>query len=170
MPCHPSLRLTEGNRGHWTCVSEHCCNTSRNSIFGSHIVLCCWYCEVETPGKDKAGPSLPERWPWVPVRYKSVRAGQHSSEQVNRAVSNPSGGPQSAAAQQQLLQMLTFANTNSLAFWKTKLKAPPRVFRWQNLFFPGSLCFSAAAKHSPQRAKTKIWILQWLKSFWDHTD
>lgn len=72
-------------------------------------------------GEGQSSPSLPALWPWVPDRYKSVRAGQHSSEQVNRASSNPSGGPQSAGAQQRLLQMLTFANTNSLAFWKTKL-------------------------------------------------
>lgn len=117
-------RRIKGKRGHWTWVSEHCSNTRRNSISFSqvaHIVFCCWYCEVETLWRDKAGPSLPSLWPWVPDRYKSVRAGQHSSEQVNRASSNPSGGPQSAGAQQRLLQMLTFANTNSLAFWKTNL-------------------------------------------------
>lgn len=62
-------------------------------------------------GEGQSGPSLPARWPWVPDRYKSVGAGQHSSEQVNRASSNPLGGPQSAPTQQRLLQMLTFANT-----------------------------------------------------------
>lgn len=108
---------------------KHCSNMSRNSISFSqvaHIVFCCWYCEVETLERDKAAHLYPALWPWVPDRYKSVGAGRHSSEQVNRASSNPSGGPQTAGAQQRLLQMLTFANTNSLAFWKTKLPVSKR--------------------------------------------
>lgn len=118
----PVTHLSKAGRG-IEPVCLKCCNTSRNSISFSqvtHIVFCCWYCEVETR-EGQSGPSLPALWPWVPDRYKGVRAGQHSSEQVNRASSNPSRGPQSAGAQQRLLQMLTFANTNSLAFWKTKL-------------------------------------------------
>lgn len=41
--------------------------------------------------RGQSGPSLPALWPWVSDRYKSVGAGQHSSEQVNRASSNPPG-------------------------------------------------------------------------------
>lgn len=129
---HPPPTPIKGKRGRWTWVSEHCSNMSRNSISFSqvaHIVFCCWYCEVETFERDKAAHLFPALWPWVPDRYKSVRAGQHSSEQVNRASSNPSGGPQSAGAQQRLLQMLTFANMNSLAFWKTKLPVSKRVLQ-----------------------------------------
>lgn len=71
--------------------------------------------------RDKAAHLSRRCDPQVPDRYKSVHAGQHSSEQVNRASSNPSGGPQSARAQQRLLQMLTSANMNSLVIGKTKL-------------------------------------------------
>lgn len=99
--------------------------------FPSHIVLCCWYWEVETSGRDKASTSL---WPWVSGRYKSVRAGQHSSEQVNRASSNPSGGPKSAAAQPRLLHTLTFANMNSLE----NKKSPSEVLSRQHSLLRGS--------------------------------
>lgn len=84
-------------------------------------------------GKGQSGPSLPVLWPWVPDRYKSVCAGQHSSEQVNRASSNPLGGPQSAGDQQRLLQMLTFADLNSLAFWKTKFPVSKTVLQMVGL-------------------------------------
>lgn len=119
-----STQAIRGTRGHWECVCECRSNTSRNSISSSqvaYIVLRCWYCEVETLERDKAAHLCRRCDPRVPDRYKSVHAGQHSSEQVNRASSNPSGGPQSARAQQRLLQMLTSANMNSLAFRKTKL-------------------------------------------------
>lgn len=83
-----SFTHIKGKRGQWTWVSEHCCNTSRNSIFFPHCVLLLilWGGNLR---EGQSGPSLPALWPWVPVRYKSVRAGQHSSEQVNRASSNP---------------------------------------------------------------------------------
>lgn len=70
--------------------------------------------------RDKAAHLCRRCDPRVPDRYKSVHAGQHSSEQVNRASSNPPRGPQSARAQQRLLQMLTSANMNSLALSKNK--------------------------------------------------
>lgn len=122
---------------HWTWLFKHCSNMSRNSFSFTpvgHIVFCCWYYEVEKFGEGQSGPSLPSLWPWVPERYKSVSAGRHSSEQVNRASSNPSRGPQSAGAQQRLLQMLTFANMNSLAFWKTKLLVSKRVLQMAALW------------------------------------
>lgn len=140
-----SLRPIKGKRGLWTWVSEHCCNMSRNSIFVSRIVLCCWYCEVET-----------SVWPWVPVRYKSVGAGQHSSEQVNRASSNPSGGPQSAGAQRRLLQMLTFANMNSLAFCKNK--TPPFLREFCKRQSSSSLQAAFASRQQP--AECSMWKWQ----------
>lgn len=140
-----SLRPIKGKRGLWTWVSEHCCNMSRNSIFVSCIVLCCWYCEVET-----------SVWPWVPVRYKSVGAGQHSSEQVNRASSNPSGGPQSAGAQRRLLQMLTFANMNSLAFCKNK--TPPFLREFCKRQSSSSLQAAFASRQQP--AECSMWKWQ----------
>lgn len=159
MPCHPSIRLTEGKRGHWTCLSEDCCNMSRNSIFGSHIVFCCWYWELETPGRDKAGPSLPELWPWVPVGYKSVRAEQHSSEQVNRASLIPLEALSLLQLNNSFYKCWHLQTWTVWLFWKTELavKSPPRGFRWHNLFHPGSFCFSAAAKNSPQKEVT-LWI------------
>lgn len=95
-------------------------------------MLRCWYCEVETLERDKAAHLCWRCDPRVPDRYKSIHAGQHSSEQVNRASSNPSGGPQSARAQQRLLQMLTSAN--SLAFRKTKLVSWSYARRLRLLF------------------------------------
>lgn len=134
-----SAKAIRGRRGHWECVCERRSNTSRNSISSSqvaHIVLRCWYYEVETLERDKAAHLSRCCDPRVPDRYKSVHAGQHSSEQVNRASSNPSGGPQSARAQQRLLQMLTSANMNSLAFSKTKLVS--------RSYAGGCVCSSAA--------------------------
>lgn len=72
---------------------EHCCNTSRNSISFSQLPPHCLVVDIERwkLGEGQSGPSPPARWPWVPQRHKSVGAGQHSSEQVNRGPLIPPG-------------------------------------------------------------------------------